>query len=289
MNPSAAPVSGHGRRIGAAISSLRDYIARGLVRLGVTPNGVTIFGFFLTCGAGWCLAYGAGQQVLYWRWGHTDGDASRWGLGAGIFLILSAACDMLDGAVARVGKLRSEVGAVLDSTLDRFSDIAIFLGIAWYFAWHGNLTYTVLAYVALCNTFLISYIKARAEDVIPDCTVGWWQRGERYVALLLGCFFGHMPAVLWQLSLSAGFTVIRRLEYAWRAVRAFEQGRPQPTQGPPAAWWGRLMLWYYPRRTWQHDVVAAFHISYIIFAPLFVPALRATGAYTDPLRAWLGG
>ncbi len=269
---------------------LRDTLARVLIRFGATPNRITVLGFLLTCGTGVCLAYGAGHQVPYAYSGAAGpGPTSLWPLWAGLFLLLSAACDMLDGAVARVGNMSSKFGEVLDSTLDRFSDTAIYVGCAVYFAWHENVTYQVLAFLALGNTFLISYIKARAEDVVPGCCgVGWWQRGERYVALLLGCFFGHMPFVLWQQALLPAFTVFRRLEYAGRAIRAFERNAPPPPKLALRAWWGRLILWYYPRGTWQFDVVAGTNIASIIALPWLWSPLLGTGAYLDPLRSWLG-
>ena len=122
-----------------------------------------------------------------------------WPALAALFLFAAFACDMLDGAVARVGHLGSRSGAVLDSAVDRFSDMAIYLACALHFALlpQPNVTYQLLAVLALCNGVLISYIKARAENMIEDCTVGYWLRGERCAALLIGCTFGHMPAVLW--------------------------------------------------------------------------------------------
>ena len=281
--------TGPGRAIGAGFRWARDHVATGLIKLGATPNRITVAGFLLTCGTGVCLAYGAGDQVAYWYSPAGGGPTSAWPLWAGIFLVLSAACDMLDGAVARLANLRSTFGEVLDSTLDRFSDIAIYLGCVVFFAWRGNVTYQILAVVAVANTFLISYVKARAEDVIDDCGVGWWQRGERYVALLLGCFFGHMPFVLWQQALLPAFTVFRRFDYARRAIGALERGAPPPSKLPPDTWWGRMMWWYYPRNRWQFDVVAATNISSIIVIPLLWEPMLAVGEYADPVRTWFGG
>lgn len=280
---------GLGKSIGSAIGAARDRVAHLLIRLRATPNRVTVLGFLLTCGSGYCLARGASHQVPYWYSGAGGGAAaSLWPLAAGLLLIASAACDMLDGAVARVGNMGSRFGGILDSTVDRFSDTAIYLGCAIHFAWHGNITYQILAFVALGNTFLISYIKARAEDVIPDCSVGWWQRGERYVAILLGCFFGHMAFVLWQQAVLCAFTVWRRLEYAYRAVQALDHDQPPPSKLPPDTWWGRCILWYYPRGTWQHDVVAGANIVAIIVVPLVWSPMLAVGEFVDPIRTWLG-
>jgi CDP-diacylglycerol---glycerol-3-phosphate 3-phosphatidyltransferase len=279
-----------GRYIGGGFCAARDTLARGLAALGITPNHLTVAGFLLTCGTGACLAIGAGHQVPYWAVDAPGGGgASWWPLGAGLFLIASSACDMIDGALARITGSGSDFGAFLDSTLDRFSDIAIIVGISIYFARDGNLTYQLLALFALANTFLISYIKARAEEIVPDCSVGWWQRGERHVTFLLGCFFGHIPAILWQLTLLPAFTVWRRLTFAHQAITAQAAGHPLPSPLPPRTGWGRWKLSQHPRGSWQHDLVAGANIAYIIFAPLIFRPLLATGPYSDPLRAWLGG
>ena len=212
--------------IGSAICTARDAIARKLVRVGLTPNHLTVLGFLLTCAAGYCLARGAHQQVSYFYNG--SGPLGWWPLAAAGFIFLAGALDMLDGAVARVGNLQTTFGAIFESSLDRLSDMAVYLGIALHFAWLGNLTYQLLAMLALCNAVLISYIKARAEDIIPDCSVGYWLRGERFAALLIACSCGHVPAVLWQQGILTFFTVWRRLTYSHQAAAALEAGRPPP-------------------------------------------------------------
>ena len=243
--------AGISRAIGSAFIAARDSLARILLRCGATPNRLTWAGFLMTIGAGYCLARGASQQLPYFYTG--TGPVGWWPLGAAGFLILSAACDMLDGAVARLGNLASKYGAILDSSIDRFSDMAIFIGCGLHFARDGNITYQMLAIVALCNAFLISYIKARAEDIIPDCSVGYWLRGERFAAMLIACLCGHLPAVLWQQALLPLLTVLRRLIYSYQAVTALETGRPAPVRGPRTGWLGRFQLWRHPRGSIPYD------------------------------------
>lgn len=277
---------GASKTIGAAICAARDVVAHGLIRCGATPNRITLAGFLLTCLGGYCLARGAGQGVPYMA--SAGEPVGGWPSLALLFLLLAGACDMLDGAVARVGQLSSQSGAVLDSAVDRFSDIAIFGGCFLHFALQErpNWTYQVLAVSALCNALLISYIKARAEDLIEDCSVGYWLRGERYAAVLIGCATGHVPAVLWQLAVSGGFTVWRRLTFAFFTVRAAERGTPPPARGPVTGWRGRFQLWRHPRGSIAYDFVTGAHIAYIIFAAMWIEVLRGTA---DPLRMWLGG
>lgn len=279
--------SGASRAIGAGIGSARDVLARGLVRVGATPNRITVAGFLVTCGAGYCLARGGADQVPYLYSG--VGKVSWWPAGAALLLLIAGACDMLDGAVARVGKLKSRFGAILDSTLDRLSDMAIFLGCAVHFALAGNLTGQVLALIALCNGFLISYVKARAEEIIPDCSVGYWLRGERFVALLIGCGTGHVTAVLWQLAVLNLFTVWRRLAYAHKAVACLDRNLPPPPRGPSPGLIGRFQLWRHPRGSIPYDVVTGVNIAYIVVAPWLWGGLGGPGAEADPLRAWLMG
>jgi CDP-diacylglycerol--glycerol-3-phosphate 3-phosphatidyltransferase len=273
--------------IGAGLCAARDLVARGLISVGATPNRITVGGFLVTCAAGYCLARGASDQVAYFYNG--VGSVSWWPAYAALFLFVAGACDMLDGAVARVGGMRSRFGAILDSTLDRFSDIAIFLGCALHFTLTGNLTCEFLAIIALCNAFLISYVKARAEEIIEDCSVGYWLRGERFTAVLIGCATGHVIAVLWQLAVLNLFTIWRRLDYTRRAVGCLERGLPPPPPGPLPGLIGRFQLWRGPRGSISYDVVTGVNIAYVVVAPWFLPVLMGQGVYGDPLGAWLRG
>ncbi|MFQ5805124.1 MAG: CDP-alcohol phosphatidyltransferase family protein [Phycisphaerae bacterium] len=283
----AGEKSGASLAIGARICAARDMVARGLVVVGATPNRITVGGFLVTCAAGYCLVRGASHQVPYFY--NDVGSASWWPAWAALFLFVAGACDMLDGATARVGNMRSRFGAILDSTLDRLSDMAIFLGCALHFALVGDLTGGVLAVIALCNAFLISYVKARAEEIIEDCSVGYWLRGERFTAVLIGCVTGHVIAVLWLLAVLSLFTVWRRLAHARRAVRCLDRGLPGPPQGPAAGLVGRFQLWRGPRGSISYDLVTGINIAYIVAAPWFLPALTGQGAYGDPLGVWLRG
>jgi phosphatidylglycerophosphate synthase len=260
----------------------RDALARGLVRLGVTPNGLTWAGFVLTCGSAACLAAGASHQLP--AFGREPGpQVSLWPVWAGVFLFLACAMDMLDGAVARIGNLRSDAGAALDSSIDRCSDAVLYIAIAAHFAGHANVTGVVLSVLALSNSFMISYAAARAENMMDNAHVGWWQRGERLVAFMIGCFSGHMIALLWQQALLPGLTAARRIYYTQQFLSRRAQGLAPPVPGPPAGWYRHLMPWRYPRLTWRHDVLCALNAAWIIVAPMIWPFFYGTG---DPLREW---
>ena len=280
--------SGASLAIGARICAARDDVARFAIRIGFTPNRMTFFGFLITGLAGFFLLRGAGDQVPYFHNG--TGPTSFWPMWAAVMLFVAGASDMLDGAIARVGKMSSQFGAILDSTLDRFGDMALYLGCMFYFilADELNLTLVVLSAVAMCGSFMISYVKARAEEIIEDCSVGYWLRGERFAAVLIGCACGHVIAVVWQLAIMNLLTVWRRVDYARRVVTNAERGLAAPPAGPQPGIWGLVQLWRHPRGSIQYDVVTGTNIAWIIAAPWIWPAMAGQGAYADPLRIWLG-
>jgi CDP-diacylglycerol--glycerol-3-phosphate 3-phosphatidyltransferase len=263
-----------GKAIGSGFILARDFLARGLVRLGVTPNGLTMAGMVITAGAGVCYALGAGKS-FGWRWDIHAGR-NAWLLLAGALMVLASACDMLDGTVARIGNKKTTFGAFLDSTLDRFSDFVVYAGIAVYYAAASpaNVTYCLLAMLAFFNSFMISYARARAEDLIDHCTIGYWQRGERSAAILIGTFAYNVPAILVQQGLSTLFTALRRISYT-QSVLAGRAPIEDPRQG---GWWLKVRLWRWPRMTWAYDLVTGINIAFLIFAR--IPSC-------DPLGAWL--
>ena len=262
-----------GRSIGSAFLTARDFIARGLVRVGVSPNTLTLTGMGITGVAGVCYALGAES---HFAWTLNPRSRNAYLLVAFALLILSSACDMLDGAVARIGNLSTRFGAFLDSTMDRYSDFAVYAGLAACYAWQGNVTFVLLSMIAFSNAIMISYTRARAEDVIEHCTVGFWQRGERSAAILLATASYNIPALLIQQAALPLLTVLRRVFYT-RAVIAGRKPITDPRTGP---WWLKVQLWRWPRATWAYDIVVAANIAWLIFAP--IPA-------TDWLRNWLGG
>jgi len=257
--------NGMGWRIGRFVAALRDRVAALLVALGATPNTLTVGGFLLTCLAAACLVRGAGDAPP-WERAAGPPRVSLWPQGAALILLLAFALDMLDGAVARLGKLQSRFGAVLDSTLDRLSDFAIFGACTVHFALAGNVTYLVLSLLALLHAFCISYVKARAECVVESCGVGAWQRGERCGLFLIAAAAGHIPAALWLLATLPALTVVRRCLH----VHALANGR-QPWK--PTGRFERLALWRHPRGSAGYDTLAALAILFVIAGPWLWPTL----------------
>ena len=265
--------------IGMSFVRTRDALARGLLAVGATPNMLTVVGFAATCVAAACLLLGGGH-VLPGRALTAGAPASWWPLVAAIFLILAGAMDMLDGALARVGSLQSRFGEVLDSFLDRCSDLAIYVGCALHFAVVGNLTYVALSLLGLSNALLTSYVKARAENIVEDCGVGYWQRGERIAAFVIAGLTGHVPAALWLTGVLPLFTVLRRV----RHVRGLlcESGK----SWEPTGLMRFLTPWRHPRGSIGYDLVTGVNIAFLIAGPWVWPFLYAQ---SDPLRNALAG
>ena len=273
-NKTTGKGKGLSRWIGLGFSVSRDAVARRLLAIGVGPTALTVLGLIFTAAAGVFLAIGAGAQPRTLSW-HGD---SVWRLWAGLAIVFCGASDMLDGAVARLGSKATRFGAFLDSIIDRYCDIFLFLGIGIYYARHGNLTYQVLASVGMANALLISYTKARAEDFIPSCRVGFWERGERVAALLIASCFGGIPAVLWQLAIFPFFTALRRIQFTFRAIRNTAAGgeliREVNGKLTDGSLFDRCV-----RGTWVYDLVTGVYIVFIIFAPI---------DNTDLFRHWFG-
>jgi phosphatidylglycerophosphate synthase len=167
-------------------------IARGAIALKLTPNAITVLGLIPAVLGGWAFAGG------------------RVRLG-GLFLLLSGIMDMLDGAVARVSGGESKGGALLDSTIDRYAEIAVYLGLALLY--RGSVLPLAGVILALCGSLMVSYVKARAEGLGLTCDVGMLQRPERLIILMVGAFIG--PGVLkwavYLIAVLANMTAFERL------------------------------------------------------------------------------
>jgi CDP-diacylglycerol--glycerol-3-phosphate 3-phosphatidyltransferase len=119
-------------------------------------------------------------------------------------------------------------GAFLDSTLDRYSDLALYMGLVVHYTLIGRPFYMTLAAVAMASSFMVSYSRARAESLIPSCKVGFMERPERLVLLILGGAFTRMAPVLWVIATISTLTVVHRVVYTWQELRA---GRTLPEAG----------------------------------------------------------
>jgi phosphatidylglycerophosphate synthase len=256
-----------GRAIGSGIAAARDRLAVVLVRLGVHPNALTLAGLILTTAAAVCYVPGAGSRF---GWSlHPADSANAYLLLAGALWVLCSACDMLDGAVARLARQGTELGAFLDSTLDRYGDFAVYAALAVHYAaaTPANVTFVLLCVLAIFHAFLISYTRARSESLSQPCHVGYWQRGERSTAVLIGTFAYNIPALVVQQAVLPALTVIRRIGHT-QAVLAGRTPIDDPRKGNL---WLKARLWRWPRGTIPYDLVTALNIAWLLFVR-FPPA-----------------
>jgi len=134
----------------------------------------------------------------------------------GGFVALSASIfDMLDGRVARLRGRETKFGAFLDSTMDRYSDMLLFMGLLVLYARMDRTPHMVLVWVAAFGSFMTSYARARAESLIPRCSVGLLERPERIVLLGVGALANRMVAALWIIALLSNVTAVQRVVYTY--------------------------------------------------------------------------
>jgi CDP-diacylglycerol--glycerol-3-phosphate 3-phosphatidyltransferase len=181
-----------------------------LGRVPLTPNQVTVVGLVLTFLAATLVAFG---QL-------------RW---AGVVLIVAGTCDILDGALARSTHTSYPYGAFLDSTLDRYSEGAIYIGLAAYFVSAGGpyQRWLVLAtFAALAGSFLVSYVRARAQSLGFTCESGIFARPERVVVTVIGLVFSGvlggwvLYTVVFLLAVLTNLTALQRIREVWLQGRA---------------------------------------------------------------------
>ena len=185
--------------IGRGGKFVLDLIVRGLLHFKINPNFLTFTGVIISFWAAWNFGFG------------------RFTSGACI-VILAGAFDMLDGEVARSSHSETPFGAFYDSVIDRYSDVIILQGLMVWYARQQMFGYVVLVGVVFMGAVLTSYTRARAESLIPSCKIGFMERPERIVLLIIGGLANRMEAVLWILAVLGNWTVIVRIYYTWKEL-----------------------------------------------------------------------
>jgi CDP-diacylglycerol--glycerol-3-phosphate 3-phosphatidyltransferase len=212
-------------RISSAFSQPADEAARLFSRF--SPDVLTITGLVLNGFACAFFAFAGGKNFV-------DPGMLRVG---GFVALAAAIFDMLDGRVARLRGRETKFGAYLDSTMDRYSDMVLYMGFMILYARLDRTPHMVLVWVAAFGSFMTSYARARAESLIPSCTVGYMERPERIVLLIVGAIFNRMSTVLWIIAVLSNITAIQRVVYT---LLGLKRGwtRPQadaPPVAPPVA------------------------------------------------------
>ncbi|UEG51774.1 CDP-alcohol phosphatidyltransferase family protein [Mucilaginibacter daejeonensis] len=151
-----------------------DPFVKLLIKMGLTPNAVTLIGFILNIGVAAIFIWGAEEGV------RDDLSEVGW---AGALILFAGLFDMLDGQVARLGNMKSVFGALFDSVLDRYSELIMFLGICYYLVANHYFLSSIFAFVALIGSMMVSYVRARAEGLGVEIKGGLMQRPERVVTI----------------------------------------------------------------------------------------------------------
>lgn len=198
--------------IGKGAGAILSLIVRGLSLSRISPNALTFIGLLINIYAAVLLAGGrfraAGLVII----------------GAGLF-------DMVDGRVARSTNRVTRFGGFFDSVLDRYSDLALLMGLLVYYANINRNFYVVLTAVVMTASVMISYTRARSENTIPLCKVGFMERPERIVLFIIGALFDRMAPVLWIIAVLGNITVIHRMIHTWEQTKQLEAAQTTP---PPS-------------------------------------------------------
>jgi CDP-diacylglycerol--glycerol-3-phosphate 3-phosphatidyltransferase len=186
-----------------AIGAIFMFPLRAIIRLSVAlrihPNVLTLVGVLINVAAAWALAQGRFVS-------------------AGFIMVAANVFDFIDGKVAHELHIQSAFGAFWDSTMDRFSDIALFLGLIYLYASLGRVDYVMIAAVTMMFAVMTSYTRARAESLVEKCKIGFMERPERIVLFMIGAFTNRMAAVLWVIGVLSVLTVFDRIFFTWRAL-----------------------------------------------------------------------
>jgi CDP-diacylglycerol--glycerol-3-phosphate 3-phosphatidyltransferase len=194
----------------AGFETVIEPVARLLVNLRIHPHILTFSGLAISI-----LAFNFYRQGYFFS--------------AGVMVVLAGVCDVLDGRLARETNRMSKFGALMDSTIDRYSEVLLFLGLAIFF--HDKHSYIVyLIIFAIAGSFMVSYTRARAEGLGIECRVGLMQRPERITWLAVGSLLGAIPkygiylvlATIWFIAIFANITVIQRVIFIRKELKGLE-------------------------------------------------------------------
>jgi CDP-diacylglycerol--glycerol-3-phosphate 3-phosphatidyltransferase len=206
-------------KLGAVLDRPFEALVRALVR--VNPDVLTTIGLALNGVACALFAFAGGP-------GYASPAMLRTG---GVVALVAAIFDMLDGRVARLRGRETRFGAYLDSTMDRYSDMLLYMGLLVLYARLEQTHLMVLVWVAAFGGFMTSYARARAESLIPRCPVGLMERPERVVLIIAGAVLNRMVAVLWVIAILSNVTAVQRVVYTYVELKRGWSNLPGGPEG----------------------------------------------------------
>ena len=216
------------------------------VALGIHPNTLTLVGVLINIAAAFALA--KDRFIL-----------------AGVVMIIANIFDFIDGKVAHITGKQSQFGAFWDSTLDRFSDLALFTGLIWLYASLGRKGYVLVATMTLIFSIMTSYARARAESLIDKCKVGFMERPERIVLFMIGAFPPYrMAAVLWVILILSIVTVANRIHYTYLVLN--NKPIPSGSNVVTKVFW-RAFFWRDERGTLPYDLWVIAILAFVWLTP----------------------
>jgi CDP-diacylglycerol--glycerol-3-phosphate 3-phosphatidyltransferase len=242
--------------IGAVCMFPLRLIINASIALGIHPNVLTFIGVLINVYA--AIELGRGHFIV-----------------AGVIMIVANIFDFIDGKVAHETGTMSRFGGFWDSVIDRFSDLALFIGLIYLYSTLHRTDYVMIAAIALTFSIMTSYARARAESIIAKCKVGFMERPERIVLFMIGAFTNRMGAVLWVMCVLSVLTVADRIYYTWRELKEAGDGRPTRPGKPaginpltiPARMIWNAIFWTHDRATWQYDVMVMAILAFVWLTP----------------------
>jgi len=214
------------------------------VALRIHPNVLTLVGVIINIGAAWALGFN--RFVL-----------------AGVVMICANIFDFIDGKVAHELQLQSSFGAFWDSTLDRFSDLALLTGLIYLYSSLGRTDYVMWASLTLIFSIMTSYARARAESLVTKCKVGFMERPERIVLFMIGAFTNRMAGVLWVILTLSILTVANRIYYTYLALNEL----PMPSKTGLRGTFNRAFFWTDERTTVPYDLWVITILAFVWLVP----------------------
>ena len=230
--------------IGAACMYPLRAIIRFCVALRIHPNTLTLIGVLINVAAAFALGYGH-FRTAFW------------------IMLVANIFDFIDGKVAHELQLQSEFGAFWDSTLDRFSDLALLTGLIFLYSKLGRSDYVMVAALALIFSIMTSYARARAESLVQKCKVGFMERPERIVLFMIGAYTYRMAAVLWVILVLSILTVANRIYYTYLVLNH----RPMPSRHGVRGFFNRAFFWTDERATLAFDLWVIAILAFVWLTP----------------------
>src|SRR5262249_55681101 len=230
--------------IGAACMFPLRAIINTCVALRIHPNVLTFVGVVINVAAAWALAYGQFMTAF-------------------VIMLVANIFDFIDGKVAHELGLQSKFGAFWDSTLDRFSDLALVTGLIFLYSKLGRSDYVLIASLTLIFSIMTSYARARAESLIEKCKVGFMERPERIVLFMIGAATNRMAGVLWVILVLSILAVANRIYLTYLVLNRL----PMPARTGVQGFFNRAFFWTDDRATLPYDLWVIAILAFVWLTP----------------------